>query len=128
MGLGNYEIRTSVAVASMPRARRFYEDQLGLSGVEYRDDSSYVYACGGGTALHVYTSAQHAGTRSATAATWLVDDVEQMVDELRSKGVTFEQYDEPLPKTDDKGIFTAGEFKVAWFKDPDGNIFAIEPK
>ena len=72
------------------------------------------------------------GGSSATLATWYVDDVEQMVDELTSRGVIFEQYDGVLESgfdysTDERGVSPrAGGGKVAWFKDPDGNIFSIE--
>ncbi|HET6917910.1 MAG TPA: hypothetical protein VFI46_00420 [Jiangellaceae bacterium] len=47
-----------------------------------------------------------------------------VVDQLRSRGVTFERYDEPQLETDENGIHTHGDGKVAWFKDPDGNTFA----
>jgi catechol 2,3-dioxygenase-like lactoylglutathione lyase family enzyme len=58
-------------------------------------------------------------------ATWYVDDVERVLDELSSRGVTFEHY-EGLT-TDERGISPrAGGGKVAWFKDPDGNTFAVE--
>ena len=62
---------------------------------------------------------------TATLATWYVDDVEQVVDELNSRGVAFEDYEELT--TDERGISPrAGGGKVAWFKDPDGNTFAVE--
>jgi hypothetical protein len=57
-------------------------------------------------------------------ATWEVDNLEQLVDELSAKGVEFEQYDEPL-ETDEKGILRSEEGSVAWFKDPDGNTIAV---
>jgi hypothetical protein len=86
---------------------------------------SRVYASRGDTSLHVYPSPIHAGGSTATLATWYVDDVEQVVDELSSRGVTFEHY-EGLT-TDERGISPrAGGGKVAWFKDPDGNTFAVE--
>ncbi len=65
-------------------------------------------------------------------ATWYVDDVEQMVDALSAKGVGFEHYEGVLDRgfdygTDDKGISPrAGGGRIAWFKDPDGNTFAVE--
>jgi hypothetical protein len=77
----------------------------------------------------VYPSPDHAGRSTATLVTWYVDDG---VDELTSKGVTFEEYEGVLESgfdygTDDKGISPrAGGGKVAWFKDPDGNILSIE--
>jgi hypothetical protein len=54
-----------------------------------------------------------------------VDDVERIVDELSAKGVTFERY-EGLT-SDERGVSPrAGGGKVAWFRDPDGNTFAVE--
>jgi catechol 2,3-dioxygenase-like lactoylglutathione lyase family enzyme len=115
----------SIAVTDMARAREFYEVKLGLSAVRTQADGSAVYASAGSASLHVYPSPAHAGMSTATLATWYVDDVEQVVDELSSKGVTFEHYEGIT--TDDKGISPrAGGGKVAWFKDPDGNTFAIE--
>ena len=81
--------------------------------------------CGAGSSLHVYASPAHAGKATATVARWDVDDLEQVIDELTANGVTFEQYDEPV-KTNEQGIHDSGYGKVAWFKDPDGSIFALE--
>ena len=65
-----------------------------------------------------------AGTNKATALTWAVDDVEEIVRTLKAKGVTFEHYD--LPQTKREGdVHVAGEHKIAWFKDPDGNILSV---
>jgi hypothetical protein len=55
-----------------------------------------------------------------------VDDIERVVEELTKRGVTFEQYDEPGLKTDEKSIATfEGDAKVAYFKDPDGHTLSI---
>ena len=72
----------------------------------------------------VYPS-EHAGTNQATAMTWVVGDrLEQAVDALKQKGVTFEHYD--LPDTVRKGeIHESGPIRNAWFKDPDGNIHGL---
>lgn len=120
------EADASVAVSDMDHARRFYEGKLGFSGQEDTSDGSVVYSCGGGTSLRVYASPAHAGKGTVTLATWYVADVEQVVDELRSNGVTFERYLEFPLKTDVKGIHERSDGKVAWFKDPDGNTLAIE--
>jgi hypothetical protein len=75
----------------------------------------------------VYSSLTHAGAASATLATWRVTDLENVVDELGAKGVSFERYDDPALRTNEKGIHELGDGgRVAWFKDPDGNTFAIE--
>jgi catechol 2,3-dioxygenase-like lactoylglutathione lyase family enzyme len=126
MSLRDYPVMPSVAVSDMAAAREFYEGKLGLVGTEDSHDGSRLYACGGGTALHVYASAENAGTATATLATWKVEDLELMVDALSAGGVAFQRYDQPGLTTDAKGIFTLSNGKVAWFKDPDGNTFALE--
>ena len=132
MGLSDYKLNVSIAVTDMSRAEEFYEGKLGLSALRTGADGSKVYGSGGHEALEVYPSPDHAGGSTATLATWSVDDVEQMVDELTSNGVTFEQYEGVLESgfdygTNEKGISPrAGGGKVAWFKDPDGNLFSIE--
>jgi hypothetical protein len=64
------------------------------------------YRCAEGTVIHVYLSPEHAGKSTATLVCWGVDDVEGVVDELTSKGITFERYDEGPIITDEKGIAT----------------------
>jgi len=124
--LSSYKVSASIAVADMARAEAFYEGKLGLLGVDDPGDGSHKYACGEGTSLHVYVSPANAGKATATLATWYVPDLEQVVDELSAKGVTFERYDDPQLRTDKRGIHSLGSGKVAWFKDPDGNTFALE--
>jgi hypothetical protein len=73
--------------------------------------------------INVYRSS-FAGTNKATALTWVVDDVEEVVRTLKGKGVRFEHYD--LPDTKLEGdVHLSGDIKVAWFKDPDGNILSV---
>jgi catechol 2,3-dioxygenase-like lactoylglutathione lyase family enzyme len=125
MGLSRFKLTASIAVTDMDRATEFYERKLGLSAVRVQADGSRVYTSGGDVSLHVYSSPLHAGGSTATLATWYVDDVERVVDELSANGVSFEHYEELT--TDDKGISPrAGGGKVAWFRDPDGNTFAVE--
>src|SRR5918912_2271102 len=102
----------------MDRAREFYEGKLGLSvGIDSGDNVQYQ--CGEGTVMHVYLSPEHAGKSTATLAGWGVDDVEEVVEELTSKGVTFERYDEGPIITDERGIATlGGGAKVTYFRDP----------
>ncbi len=132
MGLSSYRLRTMVAASDMDKAKAFYEGKLGLVALEEGADGSKVYSLAGEASLEVYPASENAGKSPATLATWHVDDVEQLVDELRASGVTFEQYEGVLESgfdysTNEKGISPrAGGGKVAWFKDPDGNIFSIE--
>jgi len=132
VGLSSYRQNAFIAVTDMTRAGDFYEGKLGLSVVRTDADGSKVYASGGVESLVVYPSPDHAGSSTATLVAWYVDDVELVVDELTSNGVTFERYEGVLESgfdysTDEKGISPrAGGGKVAWFKDPDGNILSIE--
>ncbi len=125
MGLSEYKVAAAVAVSDMDRAREFYEGKLGLSvGIDSGDNLQY--RCAEGTVMHVYLSPEHAGKSTATLVGWGVNDIEGVVDELTSKGVAFERYDEGLIITDGKGIATFdGGAKVAYFKDPDGNTLSV---
>jgi catechol 2,3-dioxygenase-like lactoylglutathione lyase family enzyme len=124
MGLSDYTVETAIAVSDLERARDFYERGLGLRPNE-QDDQGSRYPCGNGTGVFVYLSQENAGKATATVAGWFVDDLEVVMADLASRGVEFERYDMPGIKTDANGIFDAGDFRAAWFKDPDGNTFAV---
>jgi catechol 2,3-dioxygenase-like lactoylglutathione lyase family enzyme len=126
MSMTSYRVRPSIAVSDIRGAAEFYEGKLGLSPREEQADESRIYRCGGDTGLHVYASPAHAGKAPATVATWYVEDLEQVIGELGAAGVTFERYDDPALKVDKKGIHELADGRVAWFKDPDGNTFAVE--
>ena len=129
MALSEFPLRASIAVSDIQRAVRFYEGTLGLKAVHagpsaHIPDGSRVYESGGGPALNVYQSGT-AGQSSATLATWYVNDIEQVVDELTAGGVELARYDSI--EHDVRGITArAGGGRIAWFRDPDGNTFAIE--
>jgi catechol 2,3-dioxygenase-like lactoylglutathione lyase family enzyme len=125
MSLSDFPVGAVMAVSDLQRARDFYEGKLGLT--PQGDDSEEIvsYECGDGTGFSIYLSPDHAGKSTATMAAWVVADVEKEVDDLASKGVTPEQYDQPEIATNEKGIAEDGDNKVAWVRDPDGNTFAI---
>jgi catechol 2,3-dioxygenase-like lactoylglutathione lyase family enzyme len=129
MPLSAYQLRASIAVSDMQKAVAFYEGTLGLEVLQSGPsaniaDGSRVYGSGGGPALNVYQSIT-AGKTSATLATWYVEDIDQIVDELALSGVEFIHYDQL--EHDTKGITArAGGGRIAWFQDPDGNTFALE--
>lgn len=129
MPLSDFPVQASIAVSDIERAIAFYEHRLGLQALKSGPsaaipDGSRVYACGGGSVLNVYQSAT-AGKSPATMATWYVDDVARVVEELAAAGVPIVRYDEY--EHDAKGISPrAGGGHIAWFEDPDGNTFAIE--
>jgi catechol 2,3-dioxygenase-like lactoylglutathione lyase family enzyme len=129
MPLSDFPVRTSIAVSDIGKAVEFYEGKLGLPLVQSGPsanitDGSRVYRSGGEVALNVFQSAT-AGKSEATMATWYVDDLDAIVDELTAAGVRFARY-EGLDH-DSRGITErAGGGRIAWFQDPDGNTFAIE--
>ena len=112
----------TIAVSDLGRARKFYEESLGLKPMDERSDG-VRYGTGEGSWFLVYPS-QFAGTAKSTCMTFEVDDVVATVKELRDRGIVFEEYDFPGLKTVD-GIAEIQGVKGAWFKDPDGNILHI---
>jgi catechol 2,3-dioxygenase-like lactoylglutathione lyase family enzyme len=121
--LNDKDAAANIAVKDLQVAKKFYEGTLGLKKAGFEDDELVVYKSGN-TMLNVYRS-QYAGTNKATAVTWAVgDDVEGIVRALKAKGVVFEHYDMPDMKREGD-LHVAGDMKVAWFKDPDGNILNI---
>ncbi|PWK68514.1 VOC family protein [Aminobacter sp. AP02] len=121
--LGETNAVANLAVRDLARAKAFYEHTLGLREVDHMGEQVSVLKSGD-TVINVYRS-DYAGTNKATAVTWKVGDkIDSLVSELKSKGVNFEHYD--LPETAHQGdIHVFGDIKVAWFKDPDGNILNL---
>ena len=121
--LGDKDAVANIAVKNLETAKKFYSQILGLTPIDAEGDELIVFKSGKST-LNVYRS-RYAGTNLATAVTWAVgEDVEGVVRALKNKGDKFEHYD--MPDTIlDGDIHVAGDIKVAWFKDPDGNILTI---
>ena len=120
--LADKDAVATVAVKDLKAAKKFYGDILGLKPTPVPEPEVLNYKSGNSTVL-VYKS-QLAGTNKATSVTWIVDDVEGTVKDLKAKGVAFEHYD--FPGMTRKGdVHIAGKSKAAWFKDPDGNILAV---
>ena len=121
--LADQNALATIAVKDLDAARKFYEGTLRLkkSGPDDPEFSTYR---SGDSALMVYRS-QYAGTNKATAATWQVGDaLDEVVRTLKSAGIAFEHYDMPDARREgDVHVF--GDFKAAWFKDPDGNILHV---
>jgi len=123
--LGTSDAFATVAVKDLKRAAAFYEGKVGLEKQPSSEQMVLVYGSGASKLL-VYQS-QFAGTNQATTVTWVVDDVDAEVRELKGKGVTFERYDFPDVKLEGD-VHVSGNRRSAWFKDPDGNILAIASK
>ena len=120
--LGRADATPMIAVKDLDRARKFYEDTLGLKPKDEWGDEG-VTLKSGDTLFNVYRS-EFAGTNKATALTFEVGDIASEVRDLKEKGVFFEHYDQPGLKQEGD-LHVAEGFKTAWFKDPDGNILSL---
>jgi predicted enzyme related to lactoylglutathione lyase len=119
--LSTAPIRAYIPVSNVARARKFYEEKIGLKPkMEYA--GGVIYECGGAEVFMYPTP--NAGTSKASQAFWQVADVEAEVTELKARGVTFEEYDFP-GVTMKNSIATGGGARTAWFKDTEGNILAV---
>ena len=122
----NAKAEPCVPVSDLGRAAAFYGEKLGLKEVQRYEEPAanpmIRYGIGDGTVL-VYKSVG-AGQSRHTLLGFVVDDIETAVDELRGRGVAFEEYDMGDIKTEN-GIATIGDDRAAWFKDPDGNILGV---
>jgi catechol 2,3-dioxygenase-like lactoylglutathione lyase family enzyme len=120
--LGNKDAVANVAVKELDVATDFYRNTLGLKPLHEEGNELVVFQSGH-SSINVYRS-EHAGTNKATAVTWTVDNVEDEVNALRNRGVVFEHYDMPGMKREGD-VHVSDHMKVAWFKDPDGNILNV---
>jgi catechol 2,3-dioxygenase-like lactoylglutathione lyase family enzyme len=118
-----------VPVSDVDRSVDFYRDVLGLRLVDRNadlpDNPEAVFEAGDGV-LFVYKSAA-AGEGRATVAAFAVTDLDATMASMRERGVSFEDYDFPGLKTEG-GVAELGSVRAAWFKDPDGNILAVEQR
>ena len=121
--LGSVNVEPMLPVKDLKAAEKFYEGTLGLQTVHVEPDNAVTYRSGN-TTLVVYRS-EYAGTNKGTAALWEIDDVDATVKTLKAKGVSFEHYDFP-GMTREGDVHRAGKLRVAWFKDPAGNILSVQ--
>jgi predicted enzyme related to lactoylglutathione lyase len=121
--LGSNKVVATIPAVDIKRAEEFYTRVLGLSVALRPQEGVLILEAGAGTQIMIYereaTKAEH------TAATFEVKDLERVVDDLAAKGVQFEQYDFDDFKTDQRGIAEMEGGKMAWLKDPEGNILAL---
>ena len=101
--------------------RRFYADTLGLD-IEEQMGGLNLHL-GGGHDVFIYPKPDHRPA-TFTVLNFPVKDIDAAVDSLKAKGVTFEHYDMPGHERDGD-LYRAGDYGVAWFKDPDGNIHSL---
>ncbi|HEY7108602.1 MAG TPA: VOC family protein [Nitrososphaeraceae archaeon] len=119
--LKNTNAFSSFSVHDLEETKRFYGQTLGLEISESEQGLNLLLK--GGNEVFIYPKPDHSPA-TFTILNFIVDDVEQKVDELTKLGVSFQIYNKGELKTDNKGIFH-GKPKIAWFKDPSGNFLSI---
>jgi catechol 2,3-dioxygenase-like lactoylglutathione lyase family enzyme len=120
--LTDFPIHATVAASDLDRARRWYEETLGLVP-EQLSPGGVWYRFAGETWLYVYVTPS-AGSATNTVAGWTVQGIESVMADLRGRGVVFEEYDFGAVRTVD-GLADFGTGKAAWFKDSEGNTFEL---
>lgn len=117
------DVMAVLPATDLDRAKQFYADVLGLESPDVLDDENLLYRSGNGTSFLLYKS-DYAGTAKNTQMGWGTDNLEAEVENLRARGVVFEEYDLPGLKTEN-GIATSTAGKAAWFTDTEGNILNL---
>ncbi|MBC7872124.1 MAG: VOC family protein [Chitinophagaceae bacterium] len=117
----NTKAFSSFSVDDVPKAKAFYAEVLGVE-VSQDDDLLNLHIVGDSQIL-IYPKPNHTPA-TFTVLNFPVDDIEQAVDDLVGRGVSFEHYEGEVA-TNEKGIFSVRGIKQAWFKDPAGNILSI---
>ena len=113
---------SSFSVNDMKKAREFYGEILGLGVTETQEGLELLLA--GGNTIFMYPKPNHTPA-SFTVLNFPVNNVEEAVDELVDAGLRLEHYELPELKTDKRGIAKGPGMKIAWFKDPAGNILSV---
>jgi catechol 2,3-dioxygenase-like lactoylglutathione lyase family enzyme len=122
--LKNSPFYAGFGVEDVPAAKDFYGRTLGVEVVEL-GESLFTLRAGNGYAVLVYERPGHTPAEH-TVVNFPVDDIEAAVDRLRKAGVVFEQYDDEAIATNEKGIAQPdGGPRIAWFRDPSGNILSV---
>jgi len=120
--LSQTQVTCMLPVKDLARARRFYEQQLGLEAGAAKPDGKFVYHCGG-TEIALFPKAEGTSAKH-TALSFKVDDIARAIAELKGRGVRFADYDFPDFKTVEH-VCVLGSEKAAWFEDPEGNILCL---
>jgi len=120
--LGESKAFSGFAVDDVPKAKRFYEETLGLEVSEENGMLTLHLATGGEVLVYPKPDHEPAGF---TILNFPVVEIEVAVDELAARGVAFERYEGTEIETDEKGIFRGEGPLIAWFKDPAGNVLSV---
>jgi catechol 2,3-dioxygenase-like lactoylglutathione lyase family enzyme len=127
--LQDAHVTTRLPAQDLERARAFYAEKLGLEPVEERP-GGLLYRCRSGAFALFATTGAPSGTHTQMA--FVVDDIESVVAELRSRGVVFEDVDVPGLRTVDGIADVEGNYpsmgvgeRGGWFRDSEGNLLGV---
>jgi predicted enzyme related to lactoylglutathione lyase len=125
MSLKDAPLYASLPASDLDRAKRWYEEKLGLTPTMDLGVGGLLYRTGGSNFIVYPTPA--AGTGKQTVAGFVVTDLQATMDELRGRGVKFEEYDmgEQGPTTKNGIARDPDGGSAAWFIDSEGNILAL---
>lgn len=106
----------------LARAEEFYRNKLGFEPTQ-RQDGTLIYTTSAGSTFQIYETA-NAGTAQNTQMGWATEDFETEIQQLRDRGIRFEEYDFP-ELTTQNGVADLADVQAAWFKDSEGNILCV---
>ena len=112
------------SVDDRDRAKQFYTETLGIEVSDGEMPALLTLHIAGGRDTLIYAKPDHQPA-TFTILNFPVDDIEETVDALAARGVTFERYEGSEMETDERGIFRGGGPYIAWFKDPAGNVLSV---
>ena len=118
--LADARTHATLPAEDLERARRFYDEKLGLTPAEVAPGGLFYETTAGTRFLVFPTGGRPSGAH--TQMGFRVQDIEAEVAALSDRGVEFEHYE---GLTDDEGIATRGDIRSAWFKDSEGNLLGV---
>lgn len=116
--LNDAQVAALLPTTDMEASKDFYQNKLGLKMLPI-EDGPVVFEAGGGTTLELYYRAEPTNAEHTVAA-FRVTDIAGVIQELEGRGVAFEDYEGMV-----NHVMEYGPTKLAWLKDPDGNVIAL---
>jgi catechol 2,3-dioxygenase-like lactoylglutathione lyase family enzyme len=125
--IADFPVWPVLAASDLDRAKKWYEEKLGLKPTREDEVGGLWFEFAGGSWLLVYPT-PNAGTARNTQAHLEVSGIEALMDDLRTRGVEFEEYDFGEWGKTQNGLMEVMGWKTAWFKDSEGNTIEISER
>jgi catechol 2,3-dioxygenase-like lactoylglutathione lyase family enzyme len=127
VSLADLPVGPVIPVSDMQASVAFSEATLGLSGTAV--PGGRALACGDGTTIFLLAGTSYAGRAEWPLASFAADDLDAVVGDLIARGVALEHFPDGEFKTDERGIADLDGIRIAWFRDPDGQVISVfEPE